>query len=298
VAITAEQLGPPSAESAAPIVRAGTPDLAIKVVAYIVLIAFAFAMFVPFIFSIITSLKTQREANQLLSLKSLFWPENPTLEAYHTVFDSEIDRWFLNSVLVATIWVIARAFTAATAGYAFARMQFPGKNVLFVMVLATIMIPGMVTIVPKFLILKELGLINTYGALTLPFAADAFAIFLMKQYFESIPTELEEAARVDGASRYRMFLQIILPNAMPALTALAIFSFQGSWNAFLEPLILINNADLFTMPLGLAYFRNANYTDWQVLMAGVVVSTLPIVIFYLIFQRWFVSGQVSSGIKG
>jgi multiple sugar transport system permease protein len=120
----------------------------------------------------------------------------------------------------------------------------------------------------------------------------------MKQYFESIPVELEEAARVDGASRYRMFAQVILPNAMPALTALSIFSFQGSWNAFLEPLIFINSARLYTLPLGLAYFRQANYTDWPVMMAGAVVTTIPIAIFYLVFQRWFVEGQVQSGIKG
>ena len=160
------------------------------------------------------------------------------------------------------------------------------------------MIPSMVTIVPKFMILKQIGLLNTYGALTLPFAADAFGIFLMKQFFESIPVELEEAARVDGASRYRMFAQVVLPNSMPALTALAIFSFQGSWNAFLEPLIFINSATLFTLPLGLAYFRQANYTDWPVMMAGAVITTIPIAIFYLVFQRWFVEGQVQSGIKG
>ena len=160
------------------------------------------------------------------------------------------------------------------------------------------MIPGIVTIVPKFLILKELHLVNTYGALTIPFMADAFGIFLMKQFFESIPVELEEAARVDGASRYRMFWQIILPNAMPALTALAIFSFQGSWNAFLEPLIFISNQSLFTLPLGLAYFQKANYTEWPILMAMAVITTVPMAIFYLVFQRWFVEGQVTAGIKG
>jgi ABC-type glycerol-3-phosphate transport system permease component len=271
---------------------------ALSILAFLALVVVAFVMFVPFIFTVSTSLKTQREANQLLTLSSLFWPENVTFDAYRTVFDSDIDRWFINSTIVAVIWVVLRAFTAATAGYAFARMQFPGKNLLFITVLATIMIPGIVTIVPKFLILKELHLLDSYGALTLPFAADAFAIFLMKQFFESIPVELEEAARVDGASRYRMFAQIILPNAMPAITAVAIFSFQGSWNAFLEPLILINDADLFTLPLGLAYFRQANYTDWPVLMAGAVITTVPIAIFYIIFQRWFVEGQISSGIKG
>ena len=272
--------------------------IVVRVLAYAVLIFVAFLMFVPFIFSIVTSLKTSREANALLTLKSLFWPQTATTQAYHVVFQSDIGRWFFNSAFVAVVWVIARAFTASTAGYAFARMQFPGKHVLFVMVLSTLMIPSMVTIVPKFLILKQLHLLNSYGALTLPFAADAFGIFLMKQFFESIPAELEEAARIDGASRYRMFAQIILPNAMPALTALAIFSFQGSWNSFLEPLIFINNAKLFTLPLGLAYFRTANYTDWPTLMASAVITTIPVAIFYIVFQRWFVEGQVSSGIKG
>lgn len=277
---------------------AGTTDTILRIVAYVVLSFVALLMFVPFIFSVVTSFKTNREANQLLSLRGLVWPKAATTAAYHTVFNADIGIWFRNSVIVAVIWVLARAFTASTAGYAFARMQFPGRELMFLMVLSTMMIPSMVTIVPKFMILKQLHLLNTYGALTLPFAADAFAIFLMKQFFESIPVELEEAARVDGASRYRMFAEIILPNSMPALTALAIFSFQGSWNAFLEPLIFINSAHLFTLPLGLAYFRQSHYTDWPILMAGAVITTVPIAIFYLVFQRWFVEGQVSSGIKG
>jgi multiple sugar transport system permease protein len=278
--------------------KQGPLDVALQVVAYVVLVLVAIAMFVPFIFSLTTSLKTPQEANQLLSLKGLFWPEQISWDAYRTVFDSDIWRWFFNSAFVAAIWVIGRAFADSAAGYAFARMQFPGKNLLFLAVLSTLMIPGMVTIVPKFLILQQLHLLDTFGALTLPFLADAFGIFLMKQFFESIPVELEEAARVDGASRYRMFAEIILPNAMPALTALAIFSFQGSWNAFLEPLIFINNARLYTLPLGLAYFVQQNYTQWTILMAMAVITTVPIAIFYLIFQRWFVEGQVSSGIKG
>ena len=298
MATVAEQIATAPAAAAMTQAPASGRERALRILAFIVLVLVAFAMFVPFIFSISTSLKTQREANQLLTLRSLFWPQDVVFDAYRTVFDSDIDRWFVNSTIVAVVWVVFRVFTAATAGYAFARMRFPGKNLLFIMVLSTIMIPGILTIVPKFLILKQLHLLDSYGALTLPFAADAFAIFLMKQFFESIPVELEEAARVDGASRYRMFAQIILPNAMPAITAVAIFSFQGSWNAFLEPLILINSADLYTLPLGLAYFRQTNYTDWPVLMAGAVITTIPIAIFYIVFQRWFVQGQISSGIKG
>ena len=273
-------------------------DKTVNLIAYVVLSIVALLMFIPFIFSVSMSLKTLRDATQPLTLRNLFIPETVTLDAYQKVFDADILTWFRNSVLVAAVWVIARAFTASTAGYAFARMQFPGKNIVFLAVLATMMIPGMVTVVPKFLILRELGLVNTFGALTLPFMADAFGIFLMRQFFETIPVELEEAARVDGASRYRMFAQVILPNSMPALTALAIFSFQGSWNAFLEPLIFINNPDLYTLPLGLAYFRVANYTEWPTLMAIATITTIPMAIFYLTFQRWFVEGQVSSGIKG
>jgi multiple sugar transport system permease protein len=273
-------------------------DRGLNWIAYVVLTLVALSMFIPFIFSISTSLKSNQEAGKPLSVRGLFWPQEVTWDAYNKVFDADITRWFGNSVLVAAIWVIARAFTASTAGYAFARMQFRGKNALFLLVLATMMIPGMVTVVPKFMILREIGLINTYGALTVPFMADAFGIFLMRQFFESIPVELEEAARVDGASRYRMFAQIILPNSMPALTALAIFSFQGAWNAFLEPLIFINSPKLYTLPLGLAYFRRANYTEWPTLMAIAVITTVPMAIFYLVFQRWFVEGQVSSGIKG
>jgi multiple sugar transport system permease protein len=292
---TIKQARPAASESE----QVQTPlDRILNYIAYVILTLVALAMFIPFVFSVSTSLKTLPDAAKLLTIRRLFIPETITTEAYETVFDANIDRWFANSVFVAAVWVIARAFTASTAGYAFARMQFPGKNPLFLLVLATMMIPGMVTIVPKFLILREIGLINTYGALTVPFMAEAFGIFLMRQFFESIPVELEEAARVDGASRYRMFREIILPNATPALTALSIFSFQGSWNAFLEPLIFVNSAKLYTLPLGLAYFRKANVTEWPTLMAIAVITTVPMAIFYVAFQRWFVEGQVSSGIKG
>ncbi|MDQ3541255.1 MAG: carbohydrate ABC transporter permease, partial [Chloroflexota bacterium] len=192
-----------------------TFDSAVQVLAYVVLILVAFTMFIPFIFSVATSLKTNAEILNL-NFANMFWPENATLQAFRTVGNSDIRVWFGNSVLVAAIWVISRAVFDSMAGYAFARMQFPGKNLVFLMILSTLMVPGIVTIIPKFLILRDLGLLNGYGALTVPFLTDAFGIFLMKQFFESIPIELEEAARVDGASRYRMFIQIILPNAAPA----------------------------------------------------------------------------------
>jgi multiple sugar transport system permease protein len=277
---------------------AGT-DSAITAIAYVVLILVGLLMFVPFAYAVATSFKSPPEALNL-SFSNMFWPEAPTLRAYEVARDSNVTRWFFNSVLVALIWIIGRVITCTMAGYAFARIKFPGRDILFLVVLSTLMIPGIVTIIPKFIILQNLGLLNSYGALTTPFLTDAFGIFLMKQFFESFPNEIEEAARVDGANRWRIFSQVVVPNAIPAITALTIFTFQGSWNAFLEPLIFISGSrtDLFTLPLGLAMFRQSYYTDQPTLMAISVITTLPVAIFFIVFQRYFIQGQTSAAVKG
>ena len=293
--ITQETTAKPAAEPG--IKRAGTLERGLQVVAYVVLTAFALLMFIPFWFSVATSLKPDAETIRI-GWGNMFWPDNPTLASYRTVFDSDIGRWFANSTFIAAIWIIGRAISASMAGYAFARMKFPGRDIVFIMVISTMMIPPMVTIIPKYIFLQEVGLINTYGAMTLPFLSDAFTIFLMKQFFETFPGEIEEAARVDGASRYRIFAQVVLPNAWPALAALMIFTFQGSWNEFLQMVIYISDPDLYTLPLGLAYFYRANYTDWNLVMAIAVITTVPIAIFFLIFQRYFVASNATSGIKG
>lgn len=267
--------------------------------AYLILIAVALLMFVPFLFSVATSFKTPPDAAHL-NFSSMFWPREWTTAAYRTALDSNIARWFLNSAVVALIWILGRAVTDTLAGYAFARMRFPGRDFMFLLILGTMMVPGIVMIIPRFILLKDLGILNTYGALTIPFLADAFGIFLMKQFFESIPIDLEDAARMDGASRFQIFRTIVLPNAIPAVSALTIFSFQGSWNNFLEPLIFISggNTNLYTLPVGLANFKSQYQTNWPVLMAIAVVTTVPIAIFFLIFQRYFIASNVSSGIKG
>lgn len=279
--------------------RDSTAETVMRIVAYIVLIFVALLMFVPFAFSVSTSLKTGPETLNL-TLRNMFWPEEPTIAAYRTAFDSNIGRWFFNSAVIALAWIIGRCTMDTLAGYAFARMRFPGRDFVFLLVLGTMMIPGIVTIIPKFILLKDLGLLNTYGALTIPFLADAFGIFLMRQFFQSIPLDLEEAARVDGASRYRIFRDIVVPNAIPAITALAIFSFQGSWNAFLEPVIFTSggNTNLYTLPVGLANYRQEFLTNWPTLMAISVITTVPMAIFFLIFQRHFIASNVSAGIKG
>lgn len=274
-------------------------DGTITIIAFVVLVVVALLMFVPFAYAVATSFKSPPEA-LTLSFANMFWPENPTTRAYEVARESNVTRWFFNSVFVALVWIVGRVITCTMAGYAFARMKFPGRDILFLIVLSTLMIPGIVTIIPKFILLQDLGLLNNYGALTVPFLTDAFGIFLMKQFFESFPNEIEEAARVDGANRWRIFSQIVVPNAVPAITALTIFTFQGSWNAFLEPVIFIsgNRPELFTLPVGLANFQQAYYTDQPTLMAISVITTLPVAIFFVVFQRYFIQGQTSAAVKG
>ena len=290
---------PRSSASKVPDRRVTPRERAFKIAAYAILVFVALLMFVPFGFSVATSIKTGEEATNL-TLQNMFWPANPTRAAYDLAFDSNIPRWFFNSAFVATIWIVGRCTMDTMAGYAFARMKFPGRDFVFLLILGTMMVPGIVTIIPKFILLRDLGLLNSYGALTIPFLADAFGIFLMKQFFQSIPIDLEDAARIDGASRYKIFLNIVVPNAIPAITALAIFSFQGSWNSFLEPVIFTSggNTDLYTLPVGLANYRQQYLTNWPTLMAISVITTVPMAIFFLIFQRYFIQNNVSSGIKG
>lgn len=226
---------------------------------------------------------------------------NPSTEGYQEVFAENLGGWFFNTAFFSiTIMVLRLAFDSL-AGYALARIKFPGNRLIFYIILGTLMIPGVVLLIPRFIILKELGMLNTYQGLIITLAADAFGIFLMKQFFESIPEEIEEAASVDGASRFTMFTRIVLPMATPALTALAIFSFQGQWNNFLDVLIIINgNSNLWTLTLGLANLRGASGETlrWHQFLAGSVITTLPLAIIFFAFQRYFVEGVAYSGLKG
>jgi multiple sugar transport system permease protein len=274
------------------------PDILVRWLAYALLVGVAILMVVPFLWSLTTSLKTNPEA---ALYPPTILPLQPTFAAYRTVIlEAPFPRWFLNSALVACAVVVARCTFDTMAGYAFARVRFPAREALFALVISTLMVAPMVLIVPRFILLRELGLVNTLHALWIPFASEAFGVFLMRQFFESLPRELEEAARIDGASRFRMFWQIAVPNAVPAIAALAIFSFQGSWNRFLDAVIFISgaNRDTFTLPLGLAYFRTFYYTDWPVVMAISVLTTLPIAAVYVFFQRYFVESVARLGIKG
>lgn len=225
----------------------------------------------------------------------------PTLEGYQGILGFEFERWFFNTVVYALGITLLRVVLDSLAGYALARMHFPGRRVMFFMVLGTLMIPAIVLLIPRFIILKELGLLNTYQGFIFSLGADAFGVFLMKQFFESMPPEIEEAAMVDGASRLTMFFRIVLPMATPALTALVIFSFQGTWNNFMDALIIVNgDSDLWNLPLGLANLRGpfGETLEWNIFLAGAVFTTLPVALLFFFFQRYFMEGISYSGLKG
>ncbi len=271
-----------------------------RTVAYAVLIGYALLMFVPFAWTIITSFKTQPDSERLTFFPNPF--STVGWEHAFTQLNPPIQVLFLNSFIVAIGVTVINVVVASMAGYAFARLRFPGRELLFILVLATLMMPDQLRLVPVYEILVTLGLINNgptnYVALFLILAAQAQMIFLMRQYFLTIPVDLEEAARIDGAGHFRTFWQVMLPLATPAISAVTILTFQGTWNMFFWPLIILQSQDHFTVPLGLFQFRFQFGTDWPALMAVVLLATLPILVLYLFFQRYFVEGIAASGVKG
>lgn len=226
-------------------------------------------------------------------------PDPATLENYRRLWtEIPFGRWFLNSSIIVVVVTACNLFLASLAGYAFARLKFPGRNLIFYAFLATLMIPGHVTLAPKFMLLNEFGMINSYQGLILPSIVQVFGIFLMKQFFETLPRELEEAARIDGLSPFQTFLHVVLPISRPALVALGIYTFQGNWNDFLWPVIVTTTQDMYTLPLGMAMFRYEFKVEWTMLMAGSVLLSLPMLIIFITFQRLFIQNAAASGLKG
>ena len=258
--------------------------------------AFSILFILPYIWSL--SISFQPEGDVFAwSIKLL--PDPATTENYQRLWtEIPFGQWLLNSTIVVVIVTSANLFFASLAGYAFARMEFPGKNLIFYAFLSTMMIPGHVTLAPKFMLLNEFGLINSYAGLIMPGIVQVFGIFLMKQFFESLPVELEEAARIDGLTRFQTFIQVILPVSKPALVALGIYTFQGNWNDFLWPVIVTTTQDMYTLPLGMAMFRYEFKVEWTMLMAGSVLLSLPMLIIFITFQRLFIENAAASGTKG
>jgi multiple sugar transport system permease protein len=230
-----------------------------------------------------------------------FLPRDPTTWAprnYLRVFvEFDFIRVLLNTMLVATAVTVFNVFFDTLAGYVFAKMEFPLRRVLFLLILATLMIPEQVTVVPLYIIVDYLGLLNTHLGIMLPFAASAFGIFLMKQYMETIPTTLEKAAMVDGCTRFQVFYKVVIPMSKPAMATLAIFTFIGTWNAFLWPLLVAQDASMYVLEVALAQFQGRFEDDIAALMTGTTIATLPVIILFLSLQKYYVQGIKLSGVK-
>ncbi|MCL5964736.1 MAG: carbohydrate ABC transporter permease [Deinococcus sp.] len=258
----------------------------------------ALVMVAPFLWMLSTSLKP---GTAVLSLPPQLVPKEPTLEAYLEVARSfPMARVFLNTLLVAVATTLGQLVISSMSGYAFARLPFPGRDALFFVYLATLMVPFAVTVTPLFLVVKILGWTNSYAGLIVPMIFSAFGTFLMRQFFLSVPVELEEAATLDGASTLVTFVKVILPTSGPALATLGIFSFMASWNSFLWPLLIVNDQEYMTLPLALATLQGLypGQTQWNLVMAGTVIAVAPMIVVFLLAQRWVVEGVTASGLKG
>ena len=256
----------------------------------------ALVMLFPFLWMVATSLTA--DANLFVTPPQLI-PDPLVTDSYRRLLgDFPLGRWMLNSVLVAVISTTLQVLTSAMAAYAFTRFVFRGRDLLFTLYLATMMVPIQVLLVPLFIQMQMLGLVDSYPALILPLIASPFGVFLLRQSLLTLPRELEEAAFVDGANHWMVFTRIVLPNVKPALATFGVFAFMASWNSFLWPLVIVSSDSMMTLPLGLSSLHGRYSTAWNLVMAGSTLSLLPIVAVYLVAQRYVVQGVAQSGLKG
>ena len=265
-----------------------------KIALYAALILGSFIMLAPFVIMLVFSLWP----NEALMARR-FHLDEMTLSAYFETFRViPFGRYFLNSAIVTVTATVLQLMISSLAAYAFARLRFRGRDAIFLLYLATLMIPSQVTLIPNFLIIKSLGWYDTLTALIAPGLFSALSTFLMRQYYRGIPLELDDAARIDGASSLRIWWQIIVPLSRPVMAALAVFSFQATWNDFLWPLVVTGSENMRTIPIGLSYFVGQYATSWNLLMAGSVLALLPVLLLYLFAQKTFVEGITLSGMGG
>lgn len=267
-----------------------------KVILYTILVLYAITTLIPFVWAVSSSFKTLEE---IVQGTINFWPKDFTFDNYKQIFIQQeyFPRWLFNSLFIAVVGTILNLLFNSMAGYALARLSFPGKKSLFIIILAVLMIPAQVTMIPNFLILKTLGWLNTYQGMIVPSMINATFIFMMRQFFLNFPKELEEAASLDGLTRLGTFFRIVLPLAKPALAAQAIFVFMGFWNDFMRPLIVMSDVEMFTLPLGLNTFKGQFISYWNYIMAASMVFTMPVLILYAFFNRYFVKGITFTGEK-
>jgi ABC-type glycerol-3-phosphate transport system permease component len=284
---------PTRSEAARPRLNVG------QIVLYAILIFYGVFSLTPFVFAVLSSFKSNAE---VLATPPTLFPRVWTLQHYHDIFAGGIDfpfpHYIVTSLLYAGLTAGLNVLLAAMAGYAFGRMEFVGKNILFALTLAVMMIPGSLILIPKFLVAYTLHITDNFAGLLVPAMVGPFSVFLMTQFLKSLPKELEESAMIDGAGRFRTFWQIILPLVRPAMITVALFQFQGAWNDFLWPLIVMSNPNNYTLTVGLAFFKGIHYTEYGLLLAGAAINIAPLVVLFFAFQRYFLKGISTSGLAG
>ena len=264
---------------------------------YALLGGIAIAMLLPLLWLISTAFKSGTE--NIFEFPPRFLPQQPTFSNFVKVWQTEpFGRYFFNSTLIAVITVILNLLFCSLAAYPLARLNFRGREIIFSLIVATILIPFQIVMIPLYILTVRLGLTNSYLGVIFPSIASAFGIFLMRQAFQNVPKELEEASRIDGCSELGIWWHIMIPSVRPALVTLAIFVFIGSWSDFLWPLIVLNRPEYYTLPLGVARLAGSFSLDWRLIAAGSVIATAPILLFFVIMQRYIVPSEINSGVKG
>jgi len=260
---------------------------------YLVLASGSVVVVYPFLWMIATALKTPREIFELH-----FWPHAPTLANFHDVLlHSQFPRWFGNSLLVALVTTASVAFFDSLTGYTLAKLRFPGRGVIFTVILSTLMIPTEMLVIPWYTMSAWFGWIDTYWGIMFPGLMSAFGVFLMRQFMTGVPDELLDAGRIDGVSEFGLFTRIALPLVRPALAALCIFTFLGNWNAFLWPLVVVQTSDMRTLPVGIALFSGEAGSAWHLIMAASALGALPVLAVFVLLQRQIIEGIVLSGLR-
>jgi len=276
---------------------------------YVAVILVSISTVLPLVWTLSTSLKPESE---VLSGALEIIPRSPTFDNYVALFaDGTFGRYLVNSFVLAVGGTLTNVFFGSLAGYALAKLRFPGRSSVFATFLASMMVPAIVTMIPTFLVLRYfplaggndlfgqggVGMINSYAAVLVPFAAGAFAVFFMKQFFESLPDEIGDAARIDGAGEFRIFLSVYFPLSTAGAAVLAVLTFQAGWNSFLWPLIALNNPEMYTVQIGLSAFINEYETDYGPLMAGTIVASLPVLVVFVLAQKYIVQNFTGSAVK-
>ncbi len=269
-----------------------------RVILYAIMILVSLIFLLPILWMISTSLKP---TSQLFSQQIEWIPKTFTLDNYARLFSNEqtpVARWFLNSLIIATMSTVLTLVVASLAAYAYARMDFPGRRLIFGIMLMTLFVPGFMFIIPNFLTINFLHLINNWGGVILPGLGGVFGVFFLRQFFEGLPKDLEEAAMIDGANQFQIFYMVVLPLSRSALATLAVITFLASWNDFLWPFLILKDRVLQTLPPGLNTLKSSYTAEYGLIMAGAVVVAIPVLLLYLILQRYIVQSIASTGLKG